>query len=112
MLIDTGAQVSVLDLNFALWLELPETDSETKLRGAGGEESESRQFTALLHLPAWNITVPATFPSFDLNRGHQEGDLHTIAIIGMDILSDYVLTIDGPRGSIRLSLPDATPDAT
>ncbi len=31
-----------------------------------------------------------------------------IAIIGMDILSDYVLTIDGPNGTIRLSLPDAT----
>lgn len=107
MLIDTGAQISVLDLSFALWLELPETDSETTLHGAGGEELESRQFTALLHLPAWNITVPATFASFDLNRANQEGDPHIIAIIGMDILSSYVLTIDGPNGTVRLSAPNA-----
>lgn len=108
-MIDTGAQVSVLDLDFALRIGLPETDTEGELFGVGGERLPTRQFTGLLHLPEWNITIPTTFASFDLNLGQQEDDPYIVAILGMDILIDYVLTVDGPRGTISLSLP---PSAT
>lgn len=60
MLIDSGAQVSVLDLDFALKLGLPETDTPRSIVGVTGSH-EARQFTGLLHLPAWNITVATTF---------------------------------------------------
>ena len=105
MLINTGAQVMVLDLDFALGIGLPETDTEEELFGVGGERLPTRQFTGFLHLPEWNITVPATFASFDLNRSQHEDEPHIMAIIGMDMLIDYVLTVDGPNGTIALSVP-------
>ena len=107
-MIDTGAQVSVLDLDFALRIGLPETGTEGDLFGVGGEKLTTRQFTGLLHLPEWNITVLTTFASLDLNRGQQEGEPYIVAIIGMDILIDYVLTVNGPNGTISLSLPAST----
>ena len=99
MLIDTGAQVSVLDLEFALSLDLPETDTPRAILGVAGR-SEARQFTGLLHLPEWNITVANTFVSLPLQKQH-----NVLALIGMDILSELVFTLDGPSRSISLSVP-------
>ena len=99
MLIDTGAQVSVLDLAVALELGLPETAPPVAVIGLGGER-EARQFTAVLHLPEWDITMATTFVSLPLQERHE-----VLALIGMDVLSGLVLTLDGPRRRIVLSLP-------
>ncbi len=101
MLIDTGAQVSVLELELELALELglPETAAPVAVIGLGGER-EARQFTAILHLPEWDITMATTFVSLLLEEEHGVS-----ALIGMDVLSGLVLTLDGPRRRIALSLP-------
>ena len=99
MLIDTGAQVSVLDLAVALELGLPETAPPVAVIGLGGER-EASQFTAVLHLPEWDITMATTFVSLPLQERHE-----VLALIGMDVLSGLVLTLDGPRRRIALSLP-------
>ena len=99
MLIDTGAQVSVLDLALALELGLPETSAPVAVIGLGGER-EARQFTAVLHLPEWDITMASTFVSVLLQERHE-----VLALIGMDVLSALIITLDGPRRRIALSLP-------
>ena len=99
MLIDTGAQVSVLDLAVALELGLPETAAPVAIIGLDGER-EARQFTAVLHLPEWDITMATTFVSLPLQEQHE-----VLALIGMDVLSGLILTLDGPRRRIALSLP-------
>ena len=99
MLIDTGAQVSVLDLTLALELGLPETAAPVAVIGLDGER-EARQFTAVLHLPEWGITTATTFVSLPLQERHE-----VLALIGMDVLSGLILTLDGPRRKIALSLP-------
>ncbi len=99
MLIDTGAQVSVLDLALALELELPETAAPVNVVGLAGE-SEARQFAGLLRLPEWDITMAITFVSLPLREQHG-----VLALIGMDVLSELILTVDGPRRRITLSLP-------
>ena len=99
MLIDTGAQVSVLDLDLALDLGLPETDTPSQVRGVAGA-IQARQFTGLLHLPEWNITMPTTFVSLPLQEHHS-----LLAIIGMDVLVELILTIDGPARRITLTAP-------
>ena len=97
MLIDTGAQVSVLDLEFALSLNLPETDIPRTIMGVS-ERREARQFTGLLHLPEWDITVANTFVSLPLQEQH-----NVLALIGMDILSELLFVLDGPNRSFTLS---------
>lgn len=99
MLIDTGAQVSVLDLAVALELGLPETAAPVAVIGLA-EEREARQFTAVLHLPEWDITMATTFVSLPLQEQHE-----VLSLIGMDVLSGLILTLDGPRRRIVLSLP-------
>ena len=99
MLIDTGAQVSVLDLELALELGLPETAKPSQVRGVSGD-AQARQFTGLLHLPEWNITAPVTFLALPLEEEHG-----LQAIIGMDVLIEFVLTIDGPARRIILVAP-------
>ena len=99
MLIDTGAQVSVLELELALEFGLPETAAPVAVIGLGGER-EARQFTAILHLPEWDITMATTFVSLPLQEEHG-----VLALIGMDVLSGLILTLDGPRRRITLSLP-------
>ena len=103
MLIDTGAQVSVLDLASAFRLGLPETGDPMPIKGVAGT-ALARQFTALLHLPEWGITVATTFVSLLLQE--REG-MGLLAIIGMDILSGLVLTLDGPKERIALYLPES-----
>ena len=102
MLIDTGAQVSLLDLNLALKLDLPETDVPISIEGVAGT-GQARQFTGLLHLPQWNITVATTFASLPLREQEGEG---LQGIIGMDILSELILILDGPNKRITLRIPD------
>ena len=100
MLIDTGAQVSVLDIEVATQLDLPETGTPTHIIGVTGSRQLSRQFTGMLHLPAWNISRPTTFVAIPLKE--QSG---LLGIIGMDFLVQFVLTIHGPNGKINLELP-------
>ena len=99
MLVDTGAQVSVLDLDLALELGLPETDTPKLIKGVAGV-AEARQFTGVLHLPEWDITAPNTFMAMPLEEEHG-----LQAIIGMDVLIEFILTIDGPAGRITLRAP-------
>lgn len=100
MLIDTGAQVSVLDVDTASELDLPETGAPTSIIGVTGSSQIARQFTGMLHLPAWNISRPTTFVAFPLR---EQSDL--LGIIGMDFLAQFVLTIHGPNGTINLEQP-------
>ncbi len=90
-----------MDLDSALELGLPETDAPTPIVGVAGT-ALAQQFTGLLHLPEWNITVATTFVSLPLRNQESQG---LLAIIGMDVLSELVLTLDGPNRSIALSLP-------
>ncbi len=99
MLLDTGAQVSVLDLDIALSLDLPEIGAPTVIEGVTGR-SEARLFTGLLHLPEWDITLANAFVSVPLQEQH-----NVMALIGMDILGRFALTLDGPKGSIDISKP-------
>ena len=99
MLVDTGAQVSVLDLDLALELNLPETDTPKLIGGVAGV-AQARQFTGVLHLPEWNITAPNTFMALPLEEEHG-----FLAIIGMDVLVELILTIDGPARRITLTAP-------
>ena len=100
MLIDTGAQVSVIDLDLALDLRLPETAAPLSILGVGGSQ-EARQFTGLLHLPEWDITWPTTFVSIPLTENHR-----IAVIIGMDVLSELIFILNGPKRTIELSFPD------
>ena len=100
MLIDTGAQVSVLDVEIAISLGLPETGAPTRIIGVTGDAQLSRQFTGTLHLPAWNISRPTTFVAIPLQE--QSG---LLGIIGMDFLIEFVLTIHGPNGTINIEPP-------
>lgn len=100
MLIDTGAQVSVLDLDFALSLGLPETDTPTQIVGVAGQ-GVARQYTGLLHLPEWDITMATTFAALPL-----QGTSSVLALIGMDVLGELILTLDGPKGTIELVRPN------
>ena len=97
MLIDTGAQVPVLDLDIALSLDLPEIGAPMTIQGVSGRR-EARLFAGLLHLPEWDITVANTFVSLPLLEQHS-----VLALIGMDILSGLVFTLNGPNGSMTLS---------
>lgn len=99
MLIDTGAQVSVLDLDIALSLDLPEIGAPTAIQGVSGS-SEARLFAGLLHLPEWDITIANTFVSLPLLEQH-----NVLALIGMDILSELLFTLDGPNHSLTISVP-------
>ena len=98
MLLDTGATATVLDLEIAEKLSLPETElyKEETVSGIGGSVSV-RQFTGVTYLSTWGITVPTTFLAFPILV--QTG---FTAIIGMDILSDFVLIVDGPGKRIDL----------
>ena len=101
MLIDTGAQVSLLDLSAALELGLPETDMPIAIAGVAGT-GLARRFTGVLHLPQWNITVAMTFASLPLREQQEQG---LLGIIGMDLLSEFILILDGPNRSIALRPP-------
>ena len=94
MLIDTGAQVSVLDLAFALHLGLPGTDTPSSIVGVAGED-QARQFTGSLHLPQLKITVATTLASLPIRER-----LGVVGLIGMDVLSEFILTLDGRTGSL------------
>ena len=98
MLIDTGATTTVLDVEMASRLSLPETDvhNENSVTGIGGEVPV-RQFTGVIYLPNWELTIHATFSTIPLME--QSG---FVAITGMDVLSQYVLVVDGPARRVEL----------
>ena len=103
MLIDTGATATVIDAELASNLSLPETEvrRENSVTGIGGEVPV-RQFTGAIYLSNWVLTIPATFSAIPLFR-----QVGFVAVIGMDILSQYVLVVDGPGR--RVELLDNTP---
>ena len=98
MLIDTGATMTVLDVEVASNLSLPETEvhNENAVTGIGGEVLV-RQFTGAIYLPNWNLTIHATFSAIPLIE-----QFGFVAIIGMDVLSQYVLIVDGPGRRVEL----------
>ena len=99
MLLDTGAQVSVLDLDIALSLDLPETGAPMAIQGVAGR-SEARLFTGLLHQPEWDLTLANTFVSLPLQEQH-----NVLVLIGMDILGKLILTLDGPNRTLNIRAP-------
>ena len=98
MLIDTGATITVLDVGMASRISLPETEvhHENWVTGIGGEV-QVRQFTGVIYLPNWELTIHATFSAIPLME--QSG---FVAVIGMDVLSQYVLMVDGPARRVEL----------
>ncbi len=98
MLIDTGATMTVLDVEMASRISLPETEvpGENSVTGIGGEVAV-RQFTGVIYLPDWDLAIHATFSAIPLME--QSG---FVAIIGMDVLRQYVLVVDGPGRRVEL----------
>ena len=98
MLIDTGATMTVLDVEIASNLSLPETEvhDENAVTGIGGDVL-AQQFTGAIYLPNWDITIHATFSAIPLIE-----QFGLVAILGMDVLSQYVLVVDGPGHRVEL----------
>ena len=99
MLVDTGSQVSSLDIDVALSLGLTETEQVVAIEGVGGIQY-GIQFKGSLYLPESNVRSLAIFLCYPLRRNPG-----ILAILGMDFLSEFILTIHGPEGKINLALP-------
>ena len=98
MLIDTNATVTVLDTELASDISLPETEIqyENSVTGIGGDVP-IRQFTGVIFLTNWDITIHATFSAIPLFE--RSG---FVAVIGMDVLREYVFVVDGPDRMVEL----------
>ena len=99
MLFDTGAQVSTIDLAIATELSLDEVDTDAYFLGIGGRQAP-RRFVAAIYFPESDIGFRGYVYGIPL-REIQGVD----AIIGMDILSEFVLTIHGPNRTVTLAQP-------
>ena len=110
ILIDTGAEETVIDIGLAEELGLSETDPEVPayLLSVDGKPVPARQFTCTIEVPEWQRSFSATFLAIDLS------DDECDVILGMDILHLYTLIIHGPTGRVGLldltSPPALKPD--
>ena len=96
-LLDTGGAFSVIDIDIARELRLPQ-EGTLVIAGATGQASYP-QFRATLVVPWLSHTVPAPIAGLPLrDNGHL---CH--AIIGRDVLCSYELTINGRTGLIRFA---------
>ena len=95
-LLDTGAAMSIIDIDLAQALHYPPTSDKMPIGGVGqGEEHPT--FEIDVHIPDLGRDVPKPIASGPLIRSR----LAFVFIIGRDVLLDYILTIDGPNRTIR-----------
>ena len=99
MLVDTGSQVSSLDIDVALSLGLTETEQIVAIEGVGGIQY-GIQVKGSLYLPESDVRSLAIILCYPIRR-----NLNIFAILGMDFLSEFILTIHGPNGAINLARP-------
>jgi predicted aspartyl protease len=117
-LVDTGATECCIDSQLATRLSLPIVDKR-KVAGVGGI-SEVNVHLAQVYVPALRFTMYGLFSSVHLSAG---GQIHSV-LIGRTFLKDFVMTYDGPSGTVVLthhsmfpggrifspSVPPITPD--
>ena len=98
ILIDTGAEETVIDIGLAEELGLSETDPDVPayLLSVDGKPVPARQFTCTIDVPEWQRSFSATFLAIDLS------DDECDVILGMDFLHLYTLIIHGPTGRVGL----------
>ena len=93
-LLDTGAAMSIIDVDLAQALYLPTSDRLPI--GGVGQGDEYPTFNIDVHIPDLNRNVPKPIASVPLIRS---GMAFTF-IIGRDVILDYIFTIDGPSRTI------------
>ncbi len=98
ILIDTGAEETIIDIGLAEELGLSETDPEVPayLLSVDGKRVPARQFTCTIEVPEWQRSFSATFLAIDLS------DDECDVILGMDFLHLFTLIIHGPTGRVGL----------
>ncbi|MCY3693370.1 MAG: hypothetical protein OXI54_11915 [Chloroflexota bacterium] len=93
-LIDTGAAMSLIDVDLARRFYPP--TSEALVIGGVGQGGEHPTFDIDAQIPDLIRYVPKPIASAPLIRS----GIPFIFIIGRDVLLDYILTIDGPSRTI------------
>lgn len=96
-LVDTGATECCIDSQLAVRLGLPVVDKR-KVAGVGGV-SEVDVHLAQVYVPSLGFTMYGLFASVHLSAG---GSLHSV-LIGRTFLRDFVMTYDGPSGTVVLT---------
>ena len=95
-LIDTGATISAIDIAAAAQLGLKSIGRRPILTPAGPGQAD--QFVFTIQLLPWGLNLNCV-PGLGANLKEQG----IVALIGMDILSQCVLTVNGPGGFFFLS---------
>ena len=98
-LIDTGAQESAVSQDVAQDLGLPRTGRRRNVVSVTGTQIVW-EVIGLVYLPDSDILEEVPLLTIPPAPGRA-----FIAIIGMDILSEFILTIHGPNGIITLARP-------
>ena len=93
-LIDTGAAMSLIDVDLARRFYTPTRD--VLPIGGVGQGDEQPTFDIDVFIPALSRYVPKPIAGAPLIRS----GIPFIFIIGRDVLLDYILTIDGPSRTI------------
>ena len=96
-LLDTGAYMSSIDIDFAQSLRLPEEGTHST-RGATGEGTYP-QFRADLHIPMLETRIQPPIGGLPLKSLGHPWD----AIIGRDVLCQFEMTVNGTTGLIRFT---------
>ncbi len=100
-LIDTGATKTSIDKSVIAALELPET-GKTSLRHASGSVETTVHAVELGFptMPGANARLPQAI-SCDLG-GLRIGNQKVIALFGRDLLQQFVMIYNGPKGRVTL----------
>ena len=99
-MIDSGVQVTAIDISVAESLQLQKT-SKVEVVGIGGR-SEGYTSACSIHIPGLPLTTSATRAHcHDLTKTGQ----NIIALIGRDILRMMTFSYDGINGQVRLVYP-------
>ena len=96
-LVDTGAQETALDAEFARSLNLPILERR-QIAGANGL-FETTVYLAQIYVPELDFTIVGPFDSANLAAGGQP----YYALIGRTFLRHFNMTYDGRTGSVILS---------
>lgn len=96
-LVDTGATVSSIDNDLALWLRLPVVD-RGEVSGVQGR-FETNVYLAQIHVPDLDFTVYGRFAGVLLRQG---GQPH-FALLGRTFLRNFAMSYEGRTGSVILT---------
>ena len=93
-MVDTGARITVIDIEYARELGLEE-DGTHRITGATGEGDYPR-FRADIEVPWLNVTVPSPVGGAPLRTNNIPWN----ALIGRDVILQFELRVDGMTGMI------------